>query len=496
MGVLTPGSMVGGTYRVVRRVGTGGMGQVYEATHARLAGRYAIKVLQPQIAVQAEALERFRREAEITSSLRHPNIVHIMDFNRLPDGSPYLVMEYLEGADLGARLEQTGPPPLDEVVILVGQIASALQAAHTGGVVHRDLKPQNVCLVPLPGQGRAVVKVVDFGMSKIRSAAGQITGERAILGTCYYMSPEQALGKIDEIDARTDQFALAVMAYEMLTGRSAFVGENDPAVLYQVVHTSPPPLVLAHPATPSRRDALAAVIERALQKDKSKRYPSVLEFAQAFEGASGLMRGTGRAQAIFDAREGVPLSTAPSSSDGRATVPDAKSAVSTWTRQSGERVSRSRRRPRWPALVAALALIAGAAAFERWRRQAAEGGAPVGAAPAPVAPVPPAVAPPPPAPPSPTVLIELEGLPEGAQVQWDGRSGSARITFDRGPASHHLKVEAAGFLPYESEVVPDRDRTIVLALERAPEPPRDKRPSRRRSRAAAPASDGESSPER
>src|SRR4051812_28664560 len=373
MSVLRPGSIVGGTYRVVQLVGAGAMGEVYEATHARLAGRYAIKVLQPSIAANAEALERFRREAEITSSLRHPNIVHIMDFDRLPQGAPYLVMEFLEGLDLGGRLHQLGPPPIDEVVVLVGQIASALEAAHRRGVVHRDLKPQNVCLVPLTGQSRSVVKVVDFGMSKIRSAAGPLTRERALIGTAAYMSPEQALGSMDDVDHRTDQFALGVMAYEMLTGRDAFPGGNEPAILFKIVHQEPAPLVLAHPAHPSRQDALAAVVGRALHKDKNKRYPSILDFALAFEDASGIVRAASRTRAIFDSREGVPTVGGRAAATA-ATIPDGPPAqMTTGSGTTGERLAVRRPAPRWPAVAVAVALGAfalGTTAGGLWRPRA------------------------------------------------------------------------------------------------------------------------------
>ena len=475
MSVLAPGAIVDGTYRVIRPVGAGGMGEVYEAVHARLAGRYAIKVLQKKIAVHEEALERFRREAEITSGLRHPNIVHVMDFNRLPDGSPYLVMEFLEGSDLAERLTQTGPPPLDEVVILVGQIASALAAAHSRGVVHRDLKPHNVCMVPLPGQTRAVVKVVDFGMSKIRNAAGALTRERAIIGTAHYMSPEQALGKIDEVDHRTDQFALAVMAYEMLSGKAAFWGENEPAILFQVVHQDPPSLVLAHPATPSRRDALAGVVSRALSKDKNKRYPSILEFAHAFEQASGIVRATGRAQAIFDSRESVPhvpVAPRPSSDvGGQPTVAERPQPPTTWSRATGELILGMRGRWRPALLAAAVVLtVAGATVFALRPRWWAAGEAPAAAVPSPA----PALAAPPTTPPAPvapvieqSITIELEGLPPEAAVSWDERASVVPISVPRETRPHRLRVEASGFEPFELDVVPDRNRTIVLAMKRA-----------------------------
>jgi serine/threonine protein kinase len=462
MSVLKPGATVGGTYRVIRRVGEGAMGEVWEATHARLAGRYAIKVLQPNIAASAEALERFRREAEITSSLRHPNIVHIMDFDRLPSGAPYLVMEFLDGLDLGARLRQWGPPPIDEVVVLVGQIASALEAAHGRGVVHRDLKPQNVCLVPLAGQARSVVKVVDFGMSKIRTAAGPLTRERTLVGTVAYMSPEQASANIDEIDHRTDQFALGVMAYEMLTGRCAFNGDNEPAILYQVVHGAPPPLVLAHPATPNRRDALAEVVGRALAKDKTKRYPSILAFALALEDASGIVRLASRTRAILDSREGVATLT--TSND--------VSAAPTIFEGTPVEMTRRRRTPwlRGAALVAAAFLL-GAVASGIWiaRGRALRPPPPRIA----VAPRPPVVVPPPP-----PVTIAIAGLPPDARVSWDRQPTTVPLTLPPEGTTHHLSVEAPGLPLFETEVVPDRSQTIVLLRPAARTPVKGKRRAR------------------
>jgi tRNA A-37 threonylcarbamoyl transferase component Bud32 len=491
MSVLLPGTVVGETYRVIRAVGAGAMGQVYEATHARLAGRYAIKVMQPQIAAHPAALERFRREAQITSSLRHPNIVHIMDFNQLPDGSPYLVMEFLEGLDLHGHLLRMGPLPLDEVVVLVGQIASALEAAHGRGVVHRDLKPQNVCLVPLPGQSRSVVKVVDFGMSKIGAAAGALTGERALIGTAAYMSPEQAIGQIDEIDHRTDQFALGVMAYQMLSGRHAFTGDSEPALLYQIVHTQPAPLTLVHPATPSRSAALAAVVGRALEKDKNKRFASILEFALAFENASGIVRAPGRARAIFDSREGVPSSPAGGPASVAPTIIEAAPApMTTGAPVVSERPAEPKRKAR-PAVIVG-ALVVGALAGSLWAlpreapHEATQAGVTTTPATAPVPteaprPAPPSAEPAPAA--AASVTVEIEGLPPGAIVLWDGEAATLPITTARDPSPHHLKIEAPGYLPHEADIVPDRDRTIVLgpSLTRAPAA-RSKRP---RGRAAA-----------
>jgi eukaryotic-like serine/threonine-protein kinase len=277
--------LLGGTYRIVRRIGSGGMGEVYEATHARLAHRYAVKFLHPGMRDHPEALPRFMREAQVTSRLRHPGIVSVVDFNTLPDGVAYLVMEYLEGEPLGKVLTRTGPLPLPRVVDITDQLSSALTAAHLEGVVHRDMHPQNVFVMPATGGQGERVKILDFGISKIASISQKITGMAAVLGTPQYMSPEQAEGKIDQLDASSDQFSLAAIVYEMLTGRAAFSGETLASVAYQVVHAAPAPLRDFRPELPGELDQ---VLARALAKNQKDRFPSVSEFALHFRWTATL----------------------------------------------------------------------------------------------------------------------------------------------------------------------------------------------------------------
>ena len=270
------GSVIADTYEVVRLLGRGGMGTVWEATHLRLPDRrVAIKLLTIEDQTQ-EHLARFRREAEVTSRLGHPNIVGVLDFNTLPSGQPYIVLEYLEGESLADRLDRAGPIGLDEALAYATQIASALSAAHAAGVVHRDLKPDNIFLVPSPA-GLPIVKVLDFGISKMRGSVTVQTKEAQILGTPQYMSPEQANGKNSEVDARTDVWALGTIVFEMLVGQPAFAGETMTSLLVNVL-VNPSPSLRGTPGVPDR---VARALDLALEKDAALRWRDMPSFIEA-----------------------------------------------------------------------------------------------------------------------------------------------------------------------------------------------------------------------
>jgi serine/threonine protein kinase len=269
-------------YRITRLIAEGGMSAVYEAVQLRLNQRVAVKVMARELASNPEALARFRREAEIASRLQHPHLVTVMDFGTAPGGQPYLVMEHLEGIDLDHRIRQLGRLPLEAVVHITKQVASALAVAHHQGIVHRDLKPANVFLVQLPGEPD-FVKILDFGISKLRAATTQLTKTSAIIGTPNYMSPEQATGNLDEIDQRTDQWAVSCMVWEMLSGRPPFASDDVSAVFYQVIHLDPQPLSKRTPTLPP---GVEAVLRRALSKTVADRFPSVGDFANALARAA------------------------------------------------------------------------------------------------------------------------------------------------------------------------------------------------------------------
>jgi serine/threonine protein kinase len=276
------GSVLGGAYRITRLIGEGGMGWVYEARHLRLSKRVAVKLMARELAANQEALARFHREAEVTSQLGHPHLVTVMDFGTTEAGEPYLVMEYLDGEDLDHRIRRVGRLPLEAAVEITKQVASALDAAHKEGIVHRDLKPANVYLMTVRDEAD-FVKVLDFGVSKIKAARTRLTRATAIIGTPEYMSPEQASGMVDEVDHRADQWALACIAWEMLSGHAPFRAEDIGALFYQILNLAPQPLSKRAPDLPP---AVEEVLRRALAKKMEDRYPSIKDFARAFQSVA------------------------------------------------------------------------------------------------------------------------------------------------------------------------------------------------------------------
>ncbi|MEL6545719.1 MAG: serine/threonine-protein kinase, partial [Myxococcota bacterium] len=277
--ILPPGTVVGDTYEIVREIATGGMGTVYEARNVRLsASRVAVKVLSKLTTRSAELLPRFRREAEIGASLNHPNIIRVMDWNTLPDGLPFFVMEYLEGESLASYMTRNLPKvDLRLALHIVEHTAAALFAAHQQGVIHRDLKPSNIYLSGV-GLELPFIKVLDFGISKLIFDETLETTSK-LLGTPRYMSPEQVRSK--PLDPNADQFALATITYELCCGRNAFPGKSLEAILYHVVHDEPEPLEKLNPALPQH---LISAIRRGMAKKPDERFANVQTFVRALKG--------------------------------------------------------------------------------------------------------------------------------------------------------------------------------------------------------------------
>lgn len=273
-------------YHLLRRLGVGGMGAVYEVEHVQLHKRFALKMLREELAQNELFRHRFLREARAASAVSHPHVVDISDFGETPSGRVYFVMELLEGRDLQELLEAEGRlswPRTQEILL---QVTSALETAHRQGVIHRDIKPSNCFLVEVPGASEEVfVKVLDFGIAKLSGSRAQgtmkLTSTQEIFGTVAYMAPEMAQGVSD--DHRSDIYALGVMMYQMLVGELPFTEGNAFQILSQHVSTAPPRPREKQPSIP---EGVEAIILKALAKNPNERFSSMQEFGRALRHGS------------------------------------------------------------------------------------------------------------------------------------------------------------------------------------------------------------------
>jgi serine/threonine protein kinase len=285
------GEVLDGRYRIISKLGEGGMGEVYAAEHVHIEKRVAVKLLRPEIVSNKEAVSRFRQEARSASSIGHKNIIAIEDFGSLPDGRIYLCMELLAGAPLNDLIKQ--PMALDRLLNIMIQTGHGLGAAHAKGIVHRDMKPENIFVTIGPG-GEDVPKLLDFGIAKVAGNDGQnnLTRTGTIFGTPFYMAPEQALGQA--VDARVDIYAMGVIMYEVFSGSLPFQGESFMGILTQHITTDPEPV--AQRAARAGRPlphGLDEIITRCLQKDPDRRYRSMDELVQALVQVYRTVAGSG-----------------------------------------------------------------------------------------------------------------------------------------------------------------------------------------------------------
>jgi len=267
-------------YELGRLLGAGGMGEVYEGRHVRTGRRVAVKLLHRHLAQSGELVARFRREAEVTGALGSTHVVRILDVDD-DDGQPFLVLEYLDGESLGARIARGGGLPPADVADIVAQVAEGLDAAHAAGVVHRDLKPDNVFLART-AHG-AIAKILDFGISKIQGDATAITREIALLGTPDFMAPEQTHGG-GAVGPAADRFALGAIAYTALTGTRPFAAQSIPGVLRAIAEDEPVPPSERVPGLPAAVDDVLAI---AMSKRPDQRFGSAAELAEALAAAIG-----------------------------------------------------------------------------------------------------------------------------------------------------------------------------------------------------------------
>lgn len=271
------GKVLGDAYQVTRVVGEGGMGRVYEARHLRLKDRrFAVKVLHAEFARDTEIVARFQREAESASSIDHPNVLDVFDVHKTPDGRPYLVGEFLEGEEFGEYLKKHGGPiDVPTAIRVTREVCRALGAAHNKGIVHRDMKPENVFLTV--SDGSVAVKVLDFGISKAGSEGStNLTKTGVVMGTPSYMAPEQARG--DKVDGRADVYSLGAMLYHAVTGKKPFDSDDPTATLTLVITEDPERPRKVNPDIP---EGLELVIQKAMAKDPADRYQTMAELDQA-----------------------------------------------------------------------------------------------------------------------------------------------------------------------------------------------------------------------
>jgi serine/threonine protein kinase len=280
MGVA-PGDIIVGKYRVERILGQGGMGVVVAAVHVHLDERVAIKLLRPEGAAHSEAAERFMREARAAVKIKSQHVAKVLDVGIQPDGRPYMVMEYLEGRDLGEELDRNGPMPEAVAVDYVLQACDALAEAHKRGIVHRDLKPSNLFLCK--NQKPPIVKLLDFGVSKFKDTrllpdiSPSLTAEAALIGTPYYMSPEQ-IRSAKDVDERADVWALGVILFELISGRVPFDGPSATAVLAAICGDKPKQL---HEVCAAVSADVSEIVGACLAKNTEERMPNVRELVRA-----------------------------------------------------------------------------------------------------------------------------------------------------------------------------------------------------------------------
>ena len=289
------GAIVADRYHVLRKLGEGGMGQVYLAEHVKMGRKSALKVMNPGLVKDADAISRFNREAANASRINHPNVADVYDFGETPEGIIYLAMEFVDGPPLTKLIEAEGPLPAARAASIVRQTAEALAAAHDMGIVHRDLKPDNI-MVARSRDGSDLVKVVDFGIAKAADGASQkVTKTGLVVGTPEYMSPEQLAG--DKLDGRSDIYALALVAFNMLTGRLPFPAETVQESMIMRLTEAPRKLSEMRPEVAWSPDVQSA-LDRALERDAKARFASASEFgrtlSQALEGMVVGLRDAGR----------------------------------------------------------------------------------------------------------------------------------------------------------------------------------------------------------
>jgi serine/threonine-protein kinase len=432
--VVQIGSVLGGRYKLIDRLGSGGMGTVWVAENTALGGdaTVAVKVLHTQFATDATAVERFKNEARIAAKLGHPNIVRVYDFGEDDEGAPYIVMERLHGESLAARLEREGHLAPREAVEVLIEVLEALSAAHDRDILHRDLKPENVFLAR---EGTKIVpKILDFGVSKILGSDEnrvKMTRTGSLIGTPAYMSPELLLG--GATDLRSDLWAMGVMLYELLSGRLPYESDNYNAVLVRIATGHPTPL---RDYVPDLDSGLVSLVERAMARKPSARFASARAMRDALSGwlASGV--SSERPQVV--PRSATAPQATPMAFEHADTMPG-DSQVSLRAKRSAPGLALGI----GLGVVAAVGLFAFTQKHPRDERPATQAVrvTSVGARP----------------------MLRVRDLPRGAHIEIDGEPTMlpAPVAPD---AVHQVRVSAAGYTDWEGTVAyPHGDIELAYA---------------------------------
>ncbi|MEZ4441625.1 MAG: serine/threonine-protein kinase [Polyangiaceae bacterium] len=367
-GELRHGQVIDGRYRIGLEIGRGAMGIVYEAQHLRLERRVAVKVLHAELASDHDSCERFEREARAAARIGSEQIVDVHDVGDF-EGTRYLVMEHLRGETLKEYFSRLAPLAPEDLLPLMTQILDGLAAAHDAGIVHRDVKPENIFLVD--GDDEPAVKILDFGVSKFRDVGASALKSRTgvVLGTPHYMAPEQARG-LRDVDRRADIFAAGIVLYEGLSGRRPFTAPNVNQLLFRIALDDVPKL---GDKLPGIDPALEAIVSKATQRDPDRRYQSARQFADDVRAwlfgdevealASLAERGEERPSAPTSSPGDLELGLDEPTRDAPLDAPaDTAGATTTVTRTDGP-TSAPARGPSWVALVGVLAVAAGGLAL-------------------------------------------------------------------------------------------------------------------------------------
>jgi serine/threonine protein kinase len=319
-----PGDIIGGKYRIVRLIGDGGMGTVFEAHHEFLETQVALKFLHSDLAKRPGLGSRFLQEARVSARIHSMHVTHVTDVDQTPDGSPYLVMELLHGESLQAAMDRRKKLPVEQAIDFALQILSGLESAHQIGVVHRDLKPDNVFIVP--ATGGPLLKLIDFGIAKLRAATEYqkaLTRAGVIMGTPEYMAPEQLFAAAG-VDHRADLYSLGVILFEMLAGRRPTDGDDVEAIVASVVSGNVRHLKDLEPSLPP---GLIAVVERSLIADREQRFATAFEMRVALAPFAGALSHAGRMAATPEPLTHSPSAVASAKQTGAAQVFQAERAV-------------------------------------------------------------------------------------------------------------------------------------------------------------------------